>query len=68
MTIGLLPTETHTQDMITTLTLSEVKPSPTSVDDAHRVGHVVRHVGSEPRPQLLVDLLSLDTQKKNTHT
>lgn len=39
--------------------------SLTSVDDAHGVGHVVRHVGSEPRPQLLMDLLSLDT---HTHT
>lgn len=44
----------------------------TSVDDAHGVGHIVGHVGSEPRPQLLMDLLSLDAHKHDkvtqTHT
>lgn len=36
----------------------------TSIDDPHRVGDSLRHVGLHPLPQLLVDLLSLESHRK----
>lgn len=39
----------------------QTRAALTSVDDAHRISHIVRNVGSEPRPQFFMDLLSLDT-------
>lgn len=54
--------QTDTRDIHIKNTLKFKLQPLTSVDDPQGVGHVVRHVGSDPRPQLLMDLLSLHTQ------
>lgn len=38
----------------------------TSVDDPHRVAYILRHVGLQPAPQFIMNLLSLRSHSKDT--